>query len=42
MTEDIVGKTITIQYFSETTNDKGGISLRFPTIKHIYNNERDC
>jgi len=41
MTEDIVGKTITIQYFSETTNDKGGISLRFPTIKHIYENERD-
>ena len=42
MTEDIIGKTITIQYFSETTNDKGGISLRFPTVKHIYNNERDC
>ena len=42
MTEDIVGKTITVQYFEETHNDKGGISLRFPTVKHIYNNKRDC
>ena len=41
-TEDIIGKTITVQYFEETHNDKGGISLRFPTVKHIYNNERDC
>ena len=38
----IVGKTITVQYFEETNNDKGGISLRFPTVKHIYDNERDC
>ena len=41
-TEDIVGKTITVQYFEETKNDKGGISLRFPTVKHIYDNKRDC
>ena len=41
-TEDIVGKIITVQYFEETKNDKGGISLRFPTVKHIYDNERDC
>jgi DNA ligase-1 len=41
-TENIIGKTITVQYFEETHNDKGGISLRFPTVKHIYNNERDC
>jgi len=40
--EDIIGKTITVQYFEETSNDKGGISLRFPTVKHIYDNERDC
>ena len=40
--EDIIGKTITVQYFEETNNDKGGISLRFPTVKHIYENERDC
>ena len=40
--EPIVGKTITVQYFEETTNDKGGISLRFPTVKHIYEGKRDC
>ena len=40
--EDIIGKTITVQYFEETKNDKGGISLRFPTVKHIYENQRDC
>ena len=38
----IVGKVITVQYFEETNNDKGGISLRFPTVKHIYESERDC
>ena len=42
MDGSIVGKTITVQYFEETANDKGGISLRFPTVKHIYDNERDC
>ena len=42
MNESIIGKTITVQYFEETTNDKGGISLRFPTVKHIYENKRDC
>ena len=39
--EPIVGKTITVQYFEETHNDKGGISLRFPTVKHIYENKRN-
>ena len=42
ITEPIIGKTITVQYFEETHNDKGGISLRFPTVKHIYETERDC
>ena len=42
LTEPIIGKTITVQYFEETKNDKGGISLRFPTVKHIYETERDC
>ena len=40
--DSIIGKTITVQYFEETKNQDGGISLRFPTVKHIYNNERDC
>jgi DNA ligase-1 len=34
--EEIIGKQITVQYFEETTNEKGGISLRFPTVKAIY------
>ena len=37
----IVGKIITVQYFEETKNDKGTISLRFPTCKHIYEGKRD-
>ena len=41
MDGSIVGKQITVQYFEETNNDKGGISLRFPTVKHIYDNGRD-
>lgn len=28
--EDWLGRTVVIQYFEETTNDKGGTSLRFP------------
>ena len=38
----IVGKTITVKYFEETTNVQGGISLRFPTLKFVYENGRDC
>jgi len=37
----IVGKTVTIQYFEETKNQEGGISLRFPVLKHIYDNGRN-
>ena len=41
MDGSILGKLITVQYFEETKNDKGGISLRFPTVKHIYDGERN-
>ena len=41
MDGSIVGKTITVQYFEETKNDKGTISLRFPTCKHVYQGKRD-
>ena len=41
MDGSIMGKTITVQYFEETKNDKGTISLRFPTCKHIYQGKRD-
>ena len=41
MDGSIVGKIITVQYFEETTNDKGGISLRFPTVKVVHGEERE-
>ena len=41
LNESIVGKTITVQYFEETKNQEGGISLRFPTVKHVYENGRN-
>ena len=37
---EIIGKQVTIQYFEETTNKKGDVSLRFPTVKHVYENGR--
>lgn len=40
--DQIIGKQVTVQYFEETHNQNGGTSLRFPTIKAIYENERDC
>ena len=38
--ELIIGKTITVQYFEETLNQDGCHSLRFPVVKHIYENGR--
>lgn len=37
---DILGKTITVQYFEESKNQEGEYSLRFPVIKIIHDNER--
>jgi DNA ligase-1 len=37
----ILGKQITVQYFEETENEKGGISLRFPTFKILHGEARD-
>jgi DNA ligase-1 len=37
----IVGKTINVRYFAESTNQEGGISLRFPTVQYIYGDKRD-
>jgi DNA ligase-1 len=39
---DLIGKTITVQYFEETKNQQGGLSLRFPTVKHVFENGRNC
>ena len=41
--EKIIGKTITVQYFEETTDSKTGtMSLRFPVLKYVYEKNRDC
>ena len=37
----ILGKTILVQYFEETTNQDGNISLRFPTFKYLYGEKRN-
>jgi DNA ligase-1 len=37
---EILGKTITVQYFEETTDQTGKHSLRFPVMKGIYEGER--
>ena len=40
---NIIGKTVTIQYFEETINKKDdSLSLRFPVLKYVYENGRDC
>lgn len=40
--EKIIGKTICVKYFSESTDENGNLSLRFPVVKVIYENNRDC
>jgi DNA ligase-1 len=37
----ILGKQITVQYFEETKNQDGNLSLRFPTFKYLYGEKRD-
>jgi DNA ligase-1 len=36
----ILGQIITVQYFEETKNQDGGISLRFPTFKILHGSAR--
>jgi DNA ligase-1 len=38
--EEILGKTINVQYFEESQSQSGEYSLRFPVIKAIYENGR--
>lgn len=38
--KELIGCIITVKYFEETKNKKGGISLRFPTVKAIYGHKR--
>jgi len=37
----ILGKVILVQYFEETKNQDGKLSLRFPTFKYLYGDSRD-
>jgi DNA ligase-1 len=38
----IIGKTVTVQYFEESTNkNDSSISLRFPVLKFVYEADRD-
>ena len=40
--EEIIGKTITVQYFEETQDSKtGAYSLRFPVLKYVYDDGRN-
>lgn len=38
----IIGKTICVKYFEETVSQTGNLSLRFPILKYVYENGRDC
>ena len=38
--KNILNKIITVQYFEETNNQEGGISLRFPTFKILHGSSR--
>jgi DNA ligase-1 len=39
---EIIGKTITVQYFEETQDSKTGeYSLRFPVLKYVYDDGRN-
>jgi DNA ligase-1 len=41
--EEIIGKQATIQYFEETQDSKTKeFSLRFPVLKHVYEELRNC
>jgi DNA ligase-1 len=39
--DEIIGKTITVQYFEETTDQDGNHSLRFPVIKAVHGEKRE-
>jgi DNA ligase-1 len=39
--KELLGKIIRVNYFEETENQDGGISLRFPTLAYVYGDGRD-
>lgn len=38
---ELIGQTVTVQYFEETIDKNGNTSLRFPTVKALYKSLRD-
>ena len=39
--EELIGKVATIQFFEESKDKNGKVSLRFPTIKYIHGDRRE-
>jgi DNA ligase-1 len=40
--EELIGKVINVQYFETTIDSKTGKpSLRFPTVKHVHEEEKE-
>lgn len=39
--DGIIGNQITVRYFSESLGDSGVVSLRFPTVKAVFEGKRD-
>ena len=39
--QELIGRQMTVQYFEETKNQDGCISLRFPTVKFIHGKQRE-
>lgn len=39
--QSIIGKIVEVQYFEESTNEQGGVSLRFPVFKWIRNDKNE-
>lgn len=40
--DKIINKIISVQYFEESKDKTGKLSLRFPTFKFLYGDDRDC
>ena len=40
--EQLIGKTLTVQFFEETKNKNGGYSLRFPVVKTVHGAKREA